>query len=176
MFGVTDSEFLFAISKELNEPSYVEQFYNQFFLQMPNKRDIKEENYDTDNYRAMAEEVKKFYFDKKFTLDDDDLYKYISLLSDVFFGYGVDKSMKLQTKYSIKDTYYYRFTGVGKLNFFKHTFNVTKMDGASHGDELCYIFSCKASAHLYDTLAPTTPERKLIESLTTLWSNFAKFG
>lgn len=52
----------------------------------------------------------------------------------------------------------------------------TTLKGASHADELCYLFKCQFLDKLYETLPRDSLEVRSIKLLTNLWANFAKYG
>lgn len=175
MFGNTNAEFLFVVAHDTRS-SYLQEFYDTFKVQLPSKRDATDSDYDSADYKLMAEEVKKFYFNEEFAVNKVNFDKYNALLSDIFFNYGNAKSMRLQQKYSTGNTYYYQFTADLRLNMMKMLFNGSMLSGASHGDELCYVFRCRVSRNTYKELETDSPERKLIDHITTLWTNWAKYG
>lgn len=55
----------------------------------------------------MIQDVRKFYFGDK-PVDEHSLQEFVKLLSDVFFIYGIDKSVKAQGKRSTGKTFYYQ--------------------------------------------------------------------
>lgn len=52
------------------------------------------------------EEVRNFYFGK-YTQNDQKTKRYVELLSDVNFGYGTDKAVRINAAKSKGKTYYY---------------------------------------------------------------------
>lgn len=68
----------------------------------------------------------------------------------------------------------WRFGLESKLNIYKRIYKVTNYAGATHGDELCYIFRCKFSSLLYDDI--NLDDKKMIRRMSKLWANFAKYG
>lgn len=55
----------------------------------------------------MIKDVRKFYFNDK-PVDANSLQEFVKLLSDVFFIYGIDKSVKAQVARSTGKTFYYQ--------------------------------------------------------------------
>lgn len=66
--------------------------------------------------------------------------------------------------------YHYLFTYNGQRNLSFKRYNVTV--GAAHADELGYLFDMPV--HLTNT--PSEEDQLIIDRMTTLWTNFAKFG
>lgn len=62
------------------------------------------------------------------------------------------------------------FSYEGDRNFVKRLYNIT-LPGALHADELSYLFDTEI---LKET--PTVEDQLVIDRMTTLWTNFAKFG
>lgn len=65
----------------------------------------------------MIKDVRKFYFGDK-PVDANSLQEFVKLLSDVFFIYGIDKSVKAQAKRSEGKTYYYQWVDICVFLFF----------------------------------------------------------
>lgn len=55
----------------------------------------------------MIKDVRAFYFGDK-PIGENSLKEFVKLLSDVFFIYGIDKSVKAQAKRSDGKTFYYQ--------------------------------------------------------------------
>lgn len=96
------------------------------------------------------------------------------MLSDIFFTYGIDKTVKYLSKRA--NTFYYRFSVDGALNHFKSIVKLTHIEGTAHADELCYLFKCKVLGDVYENLEEESIERKVITNMAKLWTNFAKYG
>lgn len=65
-------------------------------------------SYFSKEYDSMIKDVRKFYFGDK-PVDANSLQEFVKLLSDVFFIYGIDKSVKAQAKRSTGKTFYYQW-------------------------------------------------------------------
>lgn len=67
--------------------------------------------------------------------------------------------------------YLYIFSYTGERNIMKNKLNIT-FGGASHADELGYLFQ-----QMYNANIPVTSEDQLIiDRITTMWTNFVKTG
>lgn len=64
-------------------------------------------SYSSQIYDAAVKDVRQFYFGDK-PVNADSLQEFVKLLSDVFFVYGIDKSVKGQAKRSTGQTFYYQ--------------------------------------------------------------------
>ncbi|XP_065225804.1 esterase FE4-like [Planococcus citri] len=121
----------------------------------------------------VSAKIKKYYFgDKEVGLDTADTL--VDLYSDIYF-YLLYEPIEFVTKSSIPP-YVYNFAYNGGHNFFKKVvFRTLKLEcnGASHGDELGYLFL----ARVLPNLPPLEgDDLTVIQNLTTLWTNFAKTG
>ncbi|KAJ6641686.1 Thimet oligopeptidase [Pseudolycoriella hygida] len=174
MFGITSAEALIFIKEEINDPELLEPFDNIFQLQLTRNR--METDYDSDEYKKFAKEIRNFYFGENVRVSNKTLAEYNDLLSDLFFVYGIDQSVKGHAKNANAKSYYYRFSVDANLNAFKSMLNTKSLSGASHGDELCYLFRCRMFEEVYDNAADDSIEMNTIRTVTKLWTNFAKFG
>lgn len=54
--------------------------------------------------------------------------------------------------------------------------------GASHGDDVCYLFQCGLADHIYDEILRNATDKEsqislqTIEFMTKIFTNFAKYG
>ncbi|XP_072946635.1 bile salt-activated lipase-like [Epargyreus clarus] len=69
--------------------------------------------------------------------------------------------------------YHYVFSYVGGRNMMRNrlNMNITEGGGASHSDDLGYLFDLPTL-----TGTPTAEDQVIIDRITTLWTNFAKYG
>lgn len=90
--------------------------------------------------------------------------------SDFSFGYPAQRMADLLLKNGASTVYRYVFSYSGGRNLLKVQLNMNST-GATHADELGYLFDFKMFHE------ETTPEDQLmIDRMTTIWTNFAKFG
>ncbi|KAI5645327.1 carboxylesterase family domain-containing protein [Phthorimaea operculella] len=68
-------------------------------------------------------------------------------------------------------TYFYKFSCDTELNVLKKDIGYSNMKGASHADELFYLFSNNWNADAYNN---NTNLQELVYKLTKLWTDFAK--
>ncbi|XP_034244956.1 esterase B1-like [Thrips palmi] len=69
----------------------------------------------------------------------------------------------------------YHFLEDGDYNLFKKSANIAEA-GATHTDELGYLFRITSPTDLRQTLFGGSASSKTLDALTTLWTNFAKQG
>lgn len=119
--------------------------------------------FNIQSYRSILNKVASHYFNNV-TTDGDKSKQFVNMISDLNMNTPIDKAVKSQAKYSKRSTYYYqyvcirlllftwlrfvntksnllwlRFSIDGKFNFIKRQLNTT-WPGATHCDDLCYIF------------------------------------
>lgn len=107
--------------------------------------------------------VKHFYIgDEK--LRESVKWNLVDLGTDFIFGHPTQRMAEKLLDSGANNVYRYVFSYSGSRNMMNGT-------GASHGDELAYLFDSNTSG------TETTAEDQLvIDRLTKLWTNFAKYG
>ena len=93
----------------------------------------------------------------------------IKFHSDFFFNYPAVRTIEKYLESGARHIYHYVFAYDGNRNYAKHRDNVTA-PGASHEDELGYLFEISYMEN------PTPEDQLIIDRMTTLWANFAKYG
>ncbi|XP_045484310.1 acetylcholinesterase [Pieris rapae] len=89
---------------------------------------------------------------------------------EIFFSYPTIQETELYLMTNNEPVYSYIFNYSGNRNFLKKSLGepFSSAPGATHADELFYIFS--------QYLIPNLFENQMIEKMTTMWTNFAKYG
>ncbi|XP_030749275.1 esterase FE4-like [Sitophilus oryzae] len=113
--------------------------------------------------------IKKF---NDFYLSTPDRDSYIKAYSDTMFVAGIFGTVKNHIKTCNKKVFLYKFAGDTGLNYIKVAVNVTDIPGASHGDELGYLFKTTSTPNIQ----PGSVEDKSWRRMVKLWTNFAKYG
>ncbi|KAG5895281.1 hypothetical protein JTB14_015147 [Gonioctena quinquepunctata] len=116
--------------------------------------------------QAICKKLKEFYFEGEYAGN-----KHV-FISDFYFLYGMLASAKWHAKTSQNPVYIFRFSLNAGLNWRKKKCKWDKYPGASHSDELGYLFkitdeTCYEMGDLEETSI-----RRIVELLT----NFAKYG
>ncbi|XP_063243003.1 juvenile hormone esterase-like isoform X2 [Bacillus rossius redtenbacheri] len=119
---------------------------------------------------ALAAEIKKMYFGDV-TPTVDNIEELVSLYSDAYFVSGVRRSVNIRTRNYTTPLYVYRFSYVGLLSFSQLLQFDYPFRGASHGDDLGYLFGVDGLQ-----LASNSTEMTVLNQMTTMWTNFAKTG
>lgn len=98
----------------------------------------------------MAKEIRDFYFSKTDgQVNIDSVLEFNDLLSDVWFTYAIEKAAKIQLKRSTGKIFYYLFSLDTNLNGCKLALTKNaKFPGASHADDLYYVFCRTYERHM----------------------------
>ncbi|XP_045769192.1 acetylcholinesterase-like isoform X3 [Maniola jurtina] len=116
---------------------------------------------------------KEFYLKNNTASKDnvDDLLRYFSM---EIFMYGAISMQKMVAKRDENKNYLYKFTCKSELNQFLTMTGLDDMFSyrplTAHGDDVGYLFP------LTPTVDMSSDAFKMIDQVTTLWTNFAKYG
>ncbi|KAI4468874.1 carboxylesterase [Holotrichia oblita] len=148
--------------------------YSDPYLLIPNDLGLEK---DSDEAKALLQKIYDFYFDgAEPTLQNNEL-SLINLFTDIWFGYPSIRTASEHVKTAKNSIYFYRFSADTQLNVYKRKDpTVANYSGAAHGDELGYLFSTSFHDYLIPEITPDSVEDKAIDRITTLWTNFAKYG
>lgn len=103
---------------------------------------------------------------EKISKEKSSLEKFSRFEGDTSITYPTIATIDLFLQSLNKPIYAYKFNYDGYLNFAKMVFGFRKSPGATHADELFYIFNFNF---------PLFVESEFIDKITTLWTNFAKY-
>ncbi|KAJ8723143.1 hypothetical protein PYW08_003055 [Mythimna loreyi] len=120
-----------------------------------------------------GQRFKKFYMcDRSVDTEWERLARYHSF---EMFKYGIIKWAKVGAQKN--KVYFFKFTCKSERNIASHVMGLKKVTGgkrlACHLDDLFYIFNSKIFKGKVDMKSKTFEN---IDNMTTLWTNFAKFG
>lgn len=117
-----------------------------------------------------ARRLKELYMgDKEVTKDT--LVPFSHFEGDSCITYPVVSAINMLATTSTEAVYSYKFCHDGWMNVAKLYFGFKHAPGATHADELFYMFKNKIPVLLYEYL-----EKDIIYKLTKMWTNFAKYG
>lgn len=129
-------------------------------------------NLGQDHILSLADEVRKYYFGNK-TVDINSIAEFVNYSNYVVFVYDI---INYFTKLPVvKNTvrYSYQFSSVSSRNVNSQAAIQYGIHGAGHFDELEYLFDRKSMKLISDK---DSEEFRLIDQITTLFTNFAKYG
>ncbi|KAI5639509.1 carboxylesterase family domain-containing protein [Phthorimaea operculella] len=121
----------------------------------------------------VGRKMKQFYT-KGEKLSRETLNNIMDFLSMDIFSYGIIQWTKASS--ATNKTYFYKFTCQSKLNVMAEMMGMADLcfGKVVHADELSYIFSLNMPN--IPKADKDSDEFKLINNMTTLWTNFAKIG
>lgn len=131
-------------------------------------------NWSNELQLEIGKKMKEFYL-KGEPVAMNNLDQILKFLSCGAFVYECAKLLKFSAKRN--KTYSYKFTCKSKRNLFSKMYQLEKKFGdrmfTSHCDDLAYLFEVN---YMKQELERDSKELKMIEQVTKLWTNFAKFG
>ncbi|CAH2074948.1 unnamed protein product, partial [Iphiclides podalirius] len=129
------------------------------------------ENVSGDKLRQFGGRLRQFYAGGgNFTRDDPVTIERLG--SDIHFFYNTHRFARLHAA-SRQPVFMYRFNYDTDLNIIKNYSGYDHLKGAAHADELFYMFYNFLNKRPYDEQPRL---RELALKVTTLWTNFAKYG
>ncbi|XP_076622850.1 juvenile hormone esterase-like [Colletes latitarsis] len=120
--------------------------------------------------------VKDRYFDGKL-ISIDNMEAFLNFKTNIYFVIPLKLYINDRVKRTCAPTYVYRFSYLGKETTYTDLRMKRVVHGASHMDELAYLFYsplCKAENP--EPPANGTKDKLIMERLTTMWTNFARTG
>ncbi|XP_030027603.2 acetylcholinesterase [Manduca sexta] len=126
-------------------------------------------SFDNEELQEMEQIVRHFYNGDE-PLDVNAKRNFINFESDFYFNHPTERTISRYLDSGATNVFYYVFSYVGGRNFVKDRHNIT-VGGAAHADEIGYLFDIS-----YMTEESTLEDQLIIDRMTTLWTNFVKYG
>lgn len=124
---------------------------------------------DHEDVIEIAKQMRDFYM-KGRPLSSKMFNELSNILTDYHFTVDMQNAAEWQVRLQpLAPLYFYRFEYVGGQNLFKTMLQMDKLDGASHGDELFYLFQMADNEN-----ESTVQDQRITKQLSNLWANFAK--
>uniref|UniRef100_A0A0K8TUN6 Carboxylesterase n=1 Tax=Epiphyas postvittana TaxID=65032 RepID=A0A0K8TUN6_EPIPO len=162
MYGSNSKEGLFLISKET--PETVDERNGRYLF----ASDL--EFKDEDTAETEANKIKKFYFGEG-TIDMTKILNMSDLYTHLYFEMPALIESEALVKKNDKPVYNYYFDYAGSRNALKYISGYRESEGACHADDLFYLFKPDFLRFWINK-----DDRKIIDSMTEMWTNFAKYG
>ncbi|XP_013192657.1 esterase FE4 [Amyelois transitella] len=118
---------------------------------------------------ATVQRFKDYYLGVN-ELTKETLPKFSFFQGDASVSYPSIFTTDLLLKSSGKPVYSYKFSYDGWMNVVKFLYGFRSAPGATHADELFYMFKLKLP------LVTAFIEKRIIKQMTTMWTNFAKYS
>lgn len=163
IIGYNSAEGLLNLEEQLNISDFNNQ-NPQYFV----PREISEKVTEQKT-RELGERIKQFYVGNS-DFSNETATALVNIISDLYFVYNIHRFAYF---YSFIHTpmYMYRFNYDTDLNVFKQYSGFPNMEGASHGDDLFYLFVSKFTEDAYKGQEKI---RDIIYKVTKIWTDFAK--
>lgn len=164
----------------VGSPNFEGMFFNLYFQIFPDKlQELNAKpfylvpytlglNENSENIDEIISDLKKLYFDGN---DEGTLVQWLDVFSDGIFRISDDRAIRYHVDSTDIPVYLYEFAFDGSMNFFKKNLSLQNFEGASHGDELFYLFEPGI-----DGFVPDEKSTLIRNRMTRLWTNFAKYG
>lgn len=123
------------------------------------------------NKDQLSRKIREFYLGNR-AIDDRTKSEVTDMITDAWFLAPQNYISLLQAKHSRQPVYYYLFGYRGSVSYQQFFGDVKHNYGAVHVDDLIYLFS----SELFPNYKPSESDKKMINVMTTLWTNFAKTG
>lgn len=124
--------------------------------------------FSNEEVAKVEELIRHFYVGEK-EINESSIRPIVDFDSDFTFNHPISRSIQNYLKNGATTIYQYVFSYNGGRNLGKQWMNVT-IGGAAHGDELGYLFAMSENDQ------PAPEDQVVIDRITTLWTNFAKYG
>lgn len=165
--GHTNEETLVGIPKFVN--GYIPK-YNRF-LEMLVPRELLIQC-TPNTILDVSQKIHKHYFNSK-PINKDTIKEFVKYANDACFVYDIHRFVGKLPKTGNNKRYFYRFSTLSERNVFGNQGAEYNIFGASHLDDLMYLFDPKG---LNLKLDKKSKEFKLIQFVNTIFTNFAKYG
>lgn len=165
MIGYNSAEGLLMLSDHLSKADFRNK--NPEYL-VP--REISQK-VPQDKTKEFGARIKKFYVGNN-EFSNDTAEAIVNLHTDLNFAYSVHRFIHLYAA-SNQHIYQYVFNYVSDMNFVKISLGLAQMKGASHADDLFYLFYNGGTKNVYEKQEKA---REIVYKVTKLWTDFARTG
>ncbi|KAJ8705290.1 hypothetical protein PYW07_011117 [Mythimna separata] len=153
-----------------NESAHVYESLGEGYYKSVNFRYFLELGFDFDNDLDDAVDAVRLFYIGEEEITEDVKGDIFDFASDFTYGYATQRTIDLHLRSGASTVYQYIFSYSGGRNLMKVWRNMNST-GATHADELGYLFDYKIFVG-----EPNPEDQLVIDRITTLWTNFAKFG
>ncbi|XP_059047363.1 esterase FE4-like [Achroia grisella] len=162
IYGSNSKEGYFLVARESPETLQVRNTHYLF------ASDLTFENEDIAAKEAIK--VKEFYFGNEL-ISQDTISKLVDIYTELYFEIPTILETDIMIAANNTSVYNYYFDYSGKRNLLKYATPFKNHDGACHADELFYLFNSRIWP-----FPISQRDQKIVNWLTKLWTNFAKYG
>lgn len=159
LYGLADGEFAKKLNDQFEEIAPITLLYEDT---CPKKLRPQ-----------VTKKIREFYLGDR-AIDNSTRFNLIDMYSDAWFIHAAQTSVRHYLRTQSSPVYYYYFAYRGSASFSKIFGDPTQDYGVSHADELQYLFP--VGEQLFPDVPLSPEDQRMIDVLTSLWCNFAKFG
>ncbi|XP_037948236.1 esterase B1-like [Teleopsis dalmanni] len=165
--GVTSTEGLFTYRHTMKYPDTINKLSDCVRI-LPYEVRVKQ---NSEELKEMGLRLKQTYFGDKQISFNEVFTPFLELMGHKNFGHAIHRTVLARRKYALQvPTYFYRFDFDSvNFNHYKKYTCYSSVRGASHGDDLPYLFFHAAASKL----SRTSSEFKTIQRMIGLWTSFA---
>ncbi|KDR24386.1 Esterase FE4 [Zootermopsis nevadensis] len=168
--GVTTLESIFVLG-DISAKSELREFLNNKFHVIISMFLNIDEN--SNKCREISRKIKSFYLGNK-PVSKETLQEVAEFYSDIFFVSGVYRSAKKHQAKSSSPVYLYKFSFEGNMGISSAWIGPNLLPGASHGDDLGYLFDGTLFEDLHSKA--DAESKRMSEQLVRTWTTFATTG
>ncbi|ODN01879.1 Esterase FE4 [Orchesella cincta] len=175
ILGINREEGLYRSVPILRDSIKLKALNEHWSHELPTHLMYKKEN--VHQHDDFSKAIRKFYFGSKPILGNkaEDRERLTNMISDRLFIYPTRRTALIHRsilKEQQNKIFLYCFSYKGYFSYM-NGFEVSDTYGASHADELQYLFNQRI---FYSKISPGSEADKMIDKMVALWSNFAKTG
>ncbi|KOB67355.1 Odorant degrading enzyme CXE3 [Operophtera brumata] len=167
LIGHTNEESLIAV--KMFENDYIPK-YNRFLeMVVPRELLIK---CTPDTILDVSDKIRKHYFNNK-PINNETMKEFVKYANDTCLVYNIHRFIRKVPRTGHNKRFVYKFSCLSERNVFGNQGAKYGIYGASHLDDLLYLFDPKG---LHMKLEKNSKEFKLVQLTNTVFTNFAKYG
>ncbi|XP_069696466.1 esterase E4-like [Periplaneta americana] len=170
MVGLNSADGAIMASTVYGTQGLVEELNRKFDELVPMIMFFRE-SAPREDLKSIAGRIRKFYFGDQ-PISNNTVKELQQMYTDVFFTYGSHIAAQLHSSRSAT-VYYYLFDYRGTNSFSVHFGDKTRDYGVCHLDDLMYLFP---QDHFFPGSEKQSEDDEMIDTLITLWTNFARTG
>ncbi|XP_069696454.1 juvenile hormone esterase-like [Periplaneta americana] len=133
--------------------------------------EIADDPRDSAQRNIITKTFEEFYY-KNVSTSSESALATVKFLSDILFNIRTDTAVKLHSRRRAK-VYYYEFDYLGSHSFNSLFFGPANCPGATHLDDIIYLFPQNSS---FPNSTLTASDERMVDLMVTWWTNFARTG
>jgi carboxylesterase type B len=165
IIGNTNFESMFFTLSYKAAPQILSLYNSNPFFMLPISFEMTP---DSKNVNELLKELQNLYFGGK---SEGTVEEWLQYFNDGMFRTTQNRVANFYANSSSSPIYYYEFAFDGSLNFYKQIFGLNEFKGASHVDDVLYLFEKEDGG-----LKADERSKMMRSQMVKMWTNFAKYG